>query len=70
MKSTSTALGIAAATLLIAQLDVRHSPTLIELPRLSTADVACGATAINNQGQMVGVGRTKNGEWRGFVYTP
>ena len=53
MKRTSVIFGIAAATLLAAKLTPR-SPTLTELPTLSDKDPACGATAINDRGQIVG----------------
>jgi hypothetical protein len=53
MKKLSLVLGIAAATLLASAL-TPNSPTLTELPTLSDKDPACGATAINDKGQIIG----------------
>lgn len=57
MKRISSAItisGVAAAALLWSQLDNVHSPSLTELPRLSTSDPACGASAINDKEQIIG----------------
>ena len=54
ISSAITILGVTVAALLWGQLDHVHSPSLTELPRLSTSDPACGASVINDKAQIIG----------------
>jgi hypothetical protein len=53
MKNIFGILGIITAVLLYSRF-VPHQATLTELPLLTNSDAACGATQINDKGQVIG----------------